>query len=361
MTLPADRDSVIAQAIAALDIGRNYADYFFERNGRSSAAKNDVATITAALASLRSLASAPADIGRGGMIEERDLPLFWQGRANALKIVNSRRDQSDPETAGQIQAYQECAEELRRALASAPADQSDAGRDGVIEALEKLISYVEWHMPIHIDEKQHPTYSKPMADARSALASLRTPASAPAEDWRGGGTKVERLHVSDDLIIRESIPVEHTWKATAAPADQSDAGRDGVIEGIAAIVRGVVYADHYRAWPELEVENRTNTDHVTRQCDALADAILKLRTEVIVAMTCPKCGNKRYPEWCPYCDTESAIEDMCAIWARETGYVEFSTFLPDSKARWLKAMQPVLDRALKSAAPAEAVGRGEDK
>ena len=131
---PTDRDSAIAQAIAALDIGRNYADYFFERNGRSSAAKNDVATITAALASLRVLAPAPApfafQIGATVFKHRGSYRLHGTVRAHFITKDGDPRYVVDhePTVPGLLHIYNE--EQL---MAAAPADQRDAGRDAVIE------------------------------------------------------------------------------------------------------------------------------------------------------------------------------------------------------------------------------------
>jgi hypothetical protein len=45
-----------------------------------------------------------------------DLPLFWQGRANALRTVDSHRTASDIVTLEEARVYEECATELRTAL-----------------------------------------------------------------------------------------------------------------------------------------------------------------------------------------------------------------------------------------------------
>jgi hypothetical protein len=50
------------------------------------------------------------------MIPLRDLPLFWQGRTNALRIVNSHAAKSDVATLETARVYEECAAELRTAL-----------------------------------------------------------------------------------------------------------------------------------------------------------------------------------------------------------------------------------------------------
>jgi hypothetical protein len=53
-----------------------------------------------------------------------------------------------------------------------PAPLSPSERDKALGAMRDLVKYVEWHMPLHKDEDQHPTYSKPVADARAAIAAL---------------------------------------------------------------------------------------------------------------------------------------------------------------------------------------------
>lgn len=49
-------------------------------------------------------------------ISLKDLPLFWQGRANALRIIDSHRAQSDATTLEVARIYEECAAELRAAI-----------------------------------------------------------------------------------------------------------------------------------------------------------------------------------------------------------------------------------------------------
>lgn len=46
-----------------------------------------------------------------------DLPLFWQGRANALRLVDGHRSKSDVATLEAARIYEECATELRAAMA----------------------------------------------------------------------------------------------------------------------------------------------------------------------------------------------------------------------------------------------------
>ena len=45
-----------------------------------------------------------------------DLPMFWQGRANTLRILDSKRGQSDQATLEQAWTYEECAKELAAVL-----------------------------------------------------------------------------------------------------------------------------------------------------------------------------------------------------------------------------------------------------
>lgn len=46
----------------------------------------------------------------------KDLPLFWQGRTNALRIVDGHAAKSDVTTLETARIYEECAAELRAAL-----------------------------------------------------------------------------------------------------------------------------------------------------------------------------------------------------------------------------------------------------
>ncbi len=47
-----------------------------------------------------------------------DLPMFWQGRAKALRILNSKRDTIDAGTCGEADCFEQCAKELRIVLAA---------------------------------------------------------------------------------------------------------------------------------------------------------------------------------------------------------------------------------------------------
>lgn len=55
-----------------------------------------------------------------------DLPLFWQGRANALRILDSHRTNSDIATLEAARVYEECAKELRASMALPRGEQVDA-------------------------------------------------------------------------------------------------------------------------------------------------------------------------------------------------------------------------------------------
>ena len=46
----------------------------------------------------------------------RDLPMFWQGRARALRLLDADRE-SDPITLQTALTYETCAAELKAALA----------------------------------------------------------------------------------------------------------------------------------------------------------------------------------------------------------------------------------------------------
>jgi len=50
-----------------------------------------------------------------------DLPMFWQGRANALRILVSESERAplaSDATLRQAETYEECAKELRAAMAA---------------------------------------------------------------------------------------------------------------------------------------------------------------------------------------------------------------------------------------------------
>ena len=48
----------------------------------------------------------------------KDLPLFWVGRAKALRILDGKIKQSDHATLETARTYEECAKELRAAIIS---------------------------------------------------------------------------------------------------------------------------------------------------------------------------------------------------------------------------------------------------
>jgi hypothetical protein len=49
-------------------------------------------------------------------IQVKDLCMFWQGRANALRILDSHRSESDGATLEAARIYEECAKELAAAM-----------------------------------------------------------------------------------------------------------------------------------------------------------------------------------------------------------------------------------------------------
>lgn len=49
-------------------------------------------------------------------IDMSDLPLFWRGRAKALRILDSHRKESWGETLEAARIYEECADEFCAAL-----------------------------------------------------------------------------------------------------------------------------------------------------------------------------------------------------------------------------------------------------
>jgi hypothetical protein len=69
----------------------------------------------------------PAPVSRlsSGTIELADLPMFWQGRAKALRILLDRRGTPDTYTETQADTYEECAKELQTAISP----QAQAGKD----------------------------------------------------------------------------------------------------------------------------------------------------------------------------------------------------------------------------------------
>lgn len=79
------------------------------------------------------------------IIELADLPLFWQGRANALSLLNGRRVEPDARTVGLIETYEECAKELRAALSSGAAQAEPNCGDGEshMEKISALIARLQ--------------------------------------------------------------------------------------------------------------------------------------------------------------------------------------------------------------------------
>lgn len=87
----------------------------------------------------------------GGLAGELvdDLPMFWGGRARALRILNGRRKESDAATIEAAKAYDECAGELSTALrqAEATAAPPTVSHDGEIaEALHAVARFYEMEM-----------------------------------------------------------------------------------------------------------------------------------------------------------------------------------------------------------------------
>lgn len=65
-----------------------------------------------------------------------DLPMFWQGRANALRILDRHQTKSDAVTVETARVYEECATELRAALAARP--KGAAYRNALMWAFDRL-------------------------------------------------------------------------------------------------------------------------------------------------------------------------------------------------------------------------------
>lgn len=67
-----------------------------------------------------------------GPIPLLDLSLFWRGRAQALRLMNAQRSEPDAVTAAIVATFEECASELRDALAAVPADQVIANPENLL-------------------------------------------------------------------------------------------------------------------------------------------------------------------------------------------------------------------------------------
>ena len=70
---------------------------------------------------------------RSDIIALADLPLFWQGRAKGLSLLNGSRSEPDARTIGLIETYEECAKELRAALSTDPATPTAGGDEAAAE------------------------------------------------------------------------------------------------------------------------------------------------------------------------------------------------------------------------------------
>lgn len=83
-----------------------------------------------------------------------DLPLYWEGRARAFRIIDNQRIESNEATLAQAGVYEECANELRASLRAAPAQcdvQSDAVRKAavaVVAAVRRTEDHTEWFEPL---------------------------------------------------------------------------------------------------------------------------------------------------------------------------------------------------------------------
>jgi hypothetical protein len=93
-------------------------------------------------------------------IELADLPLFWQGRANALGLLNERRVEPDARTVGLIETYEECAKELRAALSRGAAkasriEQLEAALWVFIGVLRAPSSYINDAYELHVKRLEY--------------------------------------------------------------------------------------------------------------------------------------------------------------------------------------------------------------
>jgi len=96
----------------------------------------DRTTMAADQAGVGSERSSPSEpIAQGQREAIADLPMYWTGRAKALTLIRDARDASSEDyTLGQIEAFEDCAKELRAILATLPQPPVGACR----EALEGL-------------------------------------------------------------------------------------------------------------------------------------------------------------------------------------------------------------------------------
>jgi hypothetical protein len=77
------------------------------------------------------------DTDRESAAKLADLPMFWQGRANALRILDSKRDKSDDGTLRTAEAYKECARELHAVL-STRATPPTSDRESAAKLADRL-------------------------------------------------------------------------------------------------------------------------------------------------------------------------------------------------------------------------------
>ena len=152
------------------------------------------------------------------MLELDDLPMFWQGRANALSISASKRGQYGEATLMEAKVYEECARELRAALRATTAaaqpetellrgkvnilegqlraamverEPLENRRDGIGEWIKEFAPYIAADQK-HLDENTperaywHYGYRAALVDVLNLPTATPSPLPAPGEVAGGG-------------------------------------------------------------------------------------------------------------------------------------------------------------------------------
>lgn len=170
----------------------------------------------------RTYANGPDRPGGDGLLPLQDLPMYRQGRATALSLLNDRRVVPDERTKQEIETYEECARELRAALAA-----TSPTRDGAEGAGSIAMSCCATDEQIAAHVADQAALPKPAADTmREALERMRESCARIAQPWPDSDpqsqTETDKTIIDVRKRIAETIRAELLPVLSAAPVPQAD-------------------------------------------------------------------------------------------------------------------------------------------
>jgi hypothetical protein len=246
---------ILANAIAALEpfaklVDRldGEADDIWDALG-VTVKNGEIRRAAVALASLRSLASAPAD---KTLLEEA-----WGALNFILAFYEPGQRHLDTNAWKQAEAAGRAVHaKLRAAIdtPAAPADQSDAGRDGVIEEIKRLKDSLDYRLNDYLCEMK-PNYDDSITGFNEAwdimrkkfdetFGSLKSAAPADSVAQMEAAFKARTEHdIARADVLRQKIIEDET------------VGRDGVIEKLIEAALSVLHHDR-RDGNEVDVYER---------------------------------------------------------------------------------------------------------